>query len=243
MATSQTALLLGATGQVGQKILKELLSSQHFTKIGEFGRKVTVPESLPSQHKEKLVQKKIDFEKLEEAGLAKEKWDVVFISLGTTRKAAGSDAAFEKIDREYVVNAARAAKTNTGPQRLVYISSGSADPSSRFLYLRSKGLTELDLVGLGYADTIVLRPGILAGTNRSELRLGQSIGVFFAKLASHLVSIPLIQISTVAKSAVLAGKLGTSALPAAAQASKAGKEGEKFTLIENSGILSLSEEA
>lgn len=76
-----TALLLGATGQVGQNILKELLSSQHFTKVGEFGRNVTVPESIPPQHKEKLVQKKIDFEKLDEAGLGKDKWDVVFISL------------------------------------------------------------------------------------------------------------------------------------------------------------------
>ena len=78
--TSQTALLIGATGQVGQNILKELLSSQHITKVGEFGRRVTAPESLPPQHKEKLVQKKIDFEKLDEAGLAKEKWDVVVIS-------------------------------------------------------------------------------------------------------------------------------------------------------------------
>ena len=97
----------------------------------------------------------------------------------------------------YVVNAARAAKTNTStPQRLVYISvchyptiltaatdipifqAGSADPSSRYLYLRSKGLTELDLAGLGYADTIVLRPGILAGTNRSESRIGESIAVY-----------------------------------------------------------------
>lgn len=79
--TGQTALLLGATGQVGQNILKELLSSQHFTKIGEFGRRVTVPESIPDKDKEKLVQKTIDFEKLDEAGLTKEKWDVVFISL------------------------------------------------------------------------------------------------------------------------------------------------------------------
>jgi oxidoreductase len=75
--TGQTALLLGATGQVGQNILRELLSSPHFTKIGEFGRKVT---DISGEPQSKLVQKTIDFEKLEDAGLGKEKWDVVFIA-------------------------------------------------------------------------------------------------------------------------------------------------------------------
>jgi len=81
---SHTALLLGATGQVGQHILKELLSSPHFTKVGEFGRRVTAPESIPGndKDKDKLVQKTIDFEKTDESGLAQGKWDVVFIALG-----------------------------------------------------------------------------------------------------------------------------------------------------------------
>lgn len=75
----QTALLLGATGQTGQHILKELLASADFTKVGEFGRRLTDAGSL-SSGKEKLVQKTIDFEKLEESGLKDAKWDVVFIA-------------------------------------------------------------------------------------------------------------------------------------------------------------------
>lgn len=77
----QTALLLGATGQVGRHILKELISSPYFTKIGEFGRKVTDLDSIPGKDKEKVVQKTINFEKLQDAELGKDKWDVVFISL------------------------------------------------------------------------------------------------------------------------------------------------------------------
>ena len=43
--------------------------------------------------------------------------------LGTNRAAAGTPENFEKIDREYVLNAARAAKTEGDhPQRLVYVS-------------------------------------------------------------------------------------------------------------------------
>lgn len=134
---SQTALILGATGQTGGYILKELLASSHFTRVAEFGRRTTSLDTLTTG-KDKLEQKTIDFEKPEEA-LQGGKWDVVFIALGTTAKAAGSSEAFERIDREsvlaatrsgswlkpspnrYVINAARAAKGDY-PQRLVYVS-------------------------------------------------------------------------------------------------------------------------
>lgn len=117
-----SALILGATGQTGQYILKELLSSSHFTRVSEYGRRVTSLESL-STGKDKLEQKTIDFEKLEESGLKEGTWDVVFVacvcpfryisansdldvvdSLGTTRSAAGSAEMFEKIDRECVLH-------------------------------------------------------------------------------------------------------------------------------------------
>ncbi|KIK23788.1 hypothetical protein PISMIDRAFT_678758, partial [Pisolithus microcarpus 441] len=70
---------------------------------------------------------------------------------------------FEKIDREYVVNACRAAKSEdpAHEQRLVYLSSVGADATSHFLFTKSKGLTELALARLGYSDTIVFRPGML----------------------------------------------------------------------------------
>ncbi len=77
--SGKTALIIGATGQTGQHLLKELLASSHFTKVGEYGRRLTDLESL-SAGKDKLVQKAIDFEKLEESGLKDGKWDVVFIT-------------------------------------------------------------------------------------------------------------------------------------------------------------------
>lgn len=40
---------------------------------------------------------------------------------------------------------------------------------------RSKGLTELGLARLGYADTIVFRPGFLRGAERPEKRLTESV--------------------------------------------------------------------
>ncbi|KAJ7460809.1 hypothetical protein FB451DRAFT_1341485 [Mycena latifolia] len=227
--SSQTALILGATGQVGGHLLKELLASSHFTRVGEFGRRTT-----------SLEQRTIDFEKPEAAGLRDGKWDVVFITLGTTAKNAGSTEAFERIDREYVINAARAAKSDAHPQRLVYVSSNGADPKSRFLYPRSKGLTEEGLASLGYEDTIVFRPGVLAGTNRTEIRIGERVLMAVTGVLSHVTSSLEIKVSILAKSLVQAGQLGSAALPPAAGATKAGPDGARFTLIDNVGALALA---
>jgi hypothetical protein len=74
-----SALLLGATGQVGQNVLKELLASSYFTRVGEYGRRVTNLDTITSG-KEKLEQKTVDFEKIDQAGLKDGKWDVFFIT-------------------------------------------------------------------------------------------------------------------------------------------------------------------
>lgn len=54
--------------------------------------------------------------------------------LGTSKAKAGSAEAFEKIDREYTVNAAKAAKTDDPKKRVVYLSSVGANADFRFLY-------------------------------------------------------------------------------------------------------------
>ena len=77
---SKSALLIGATGATGRHVLRELIASPHFSRIGEFGRRVTPPDQLANGHEGKLLQKVIDFEKLDESGLKDGKWDVVYIA-------------------------------------------------------------------------------------------------------------------------------------------------------------------
>ncbi|KAJ7886000.1 hypothetical protein B0H13DRAFT_2044504 [Mycena leptocephala] len=236
---SQTALILGATGQVGGYLLRELLSNPNFTRVGEFGRRNTPLDALTAG-KDKLVQKVIDFEKPEAAGLGEDKWDVVFITLGTTAKAAGSSEAFERIDREYVINAARAAKSEGHSQRLVYVSSSGANSKSYFLYPRSKGLTEEGLASLGYQETIVFRPGLLTGTERPEPRTAEKVAEAVLSVVSPFTSGMQIKISVLAKSIVQAGRLGSAGLPSEVRATQAGKDGAPFTLIGNSGAVALA---
>lgn len=77
--SGSTALIIGASGQTGRRLLKELLASPSFSQVSEYGRKVTDLDSI-STGKDKLQQKVIDFEKLNESGLKDGKWDVVFIT-------------------------------------------------------------------------------------------------------------------------------------------------------------------
>ncbi|KAF7370996.1 Oxidoreductase HTATIP2 [Mycena sanguinolenta] len=235
MSAGKTCLILGATGQVGSTLMKELVASNVFTKIGEFGRKNTPLDKLPPGGKDKVEQHVIDFEKLEAAGMKEGKWDVIFIAMGTNRKAAGSQEAFEKIDREYVINAAKAARVEGHNQRLVYVSTFNADVNASLPYFKSKGITEVGLANVGYDDTIVFRPGFLGGTNRDHFRLGESIAVgltrTFFSTGYH------IMLPTLAKGLRIAGEVGTAGLPV--KTTQEGKEGAKFTLVLNPAALQL----
>ncbi|KZT00596.1 uncharacterized protein LAESUDRAFT_688001, partial [Laetiporus sulphureus 93-53] len=235
------ALILGATGATGKRLLQELLASPQYASVSEYGRHITSPEKIVTG-KEKLDQKIIDFEKLEEAGFRDKKWDVVFITMGTTRKKAGSAAAFDKIDREYVVNAARAAKSDdpSHPQRLLYVSVGGASPSSWDFYWRSKGITEQKIAELGYNDTIIFRPGILGEADRGETRVMESIATSVLWLASKVSSSVYMPVPTLAKAMRVVGAVGSSGLPPDT-VQKAGSPKTPFSVLDNSSILNIAD--
>ncbi|THH19126.1 hypothetical protein EW146_g1966 [Bondarzewia mesenterica] len=91
--------------------------------------------------------------------------------MGTSLKSASSKKFFEKIDREYIVNAARAACTDDANQRLVYLSAGTADAHAYALYWRSKVLTQQALASLGYGAMLVHRLGYLKNAQCPEFRM------------------------------------------------------------------------
>jgi len=239
MSSAKSALILGATGQTGRYLLRELIASPTFTRVCEAGRRVTSEADLPAQSSGKLEQKVIDFERLDESGLKEGKWDVVFVALGTTAKAAGSSENFTKIDREYVVNAAKAAKADND-QRLIYVSSSMANPRASALYTRSKGLTEQALAELGYKDTVIFRPGALSGTQRSDSRPAEKVLLMITGVLSRFSSSLQINVDTLAKSIRVVGEKGTSGLPAGVNAPQENWGGRSFTVIDNQGALALS---
>ncbi len=93
--------------------------------------------------------------------------DVLYCCLGTTRKTAGSDDDFRRVDFEYPRRLfARAAKLVQRPVVGLVSSVGADRPNG--LYLETKAEAEAALVKTGLAHVIV-RPSLLLG-DRSESR-------------------------------------------------------------------------
>ncbi|KAI9145136.1 hypothetical protein BKA69DRAFT_663644 [Paraphysoderma sedebokerense] len=179
-----SALILGATGAVGKYVLNEALSSPAYKQVTIIGRREI---DYDGEHKEKLVQKTVNFEKLgEQKDQFKGDFDTVFCCLGTTRKDAGSAEAFHKIDHDYVINSAniiheQSKKDGTSNVHFIYCSSQGANASSMFLYPKTKGLVENDLNAVGFKKLSIFRPGLL---ERDNPRLVESIALPFAKFLS-----------------------------------------------------------
>jgi uncharacterized protein YbjT (DUF2867 family) len=109
----------------------------------------------------------------------------VFVALGTTNKIAGSEGAFRKVDFDFVVNVARAAKA-AGATRLAGGSALGADPTSRILYNRVKGEMEIAVMQVGYESVVIAQPTMLLG-NRAVLgQPPRNAEVWAARLAAPL---------------------------------------------------------
>jgi uncharacterized protein YbjT (DUF2867 family) len=114
----------------------------------------------------------VDFDKLEEqASLFRV--DVVLCALGTTIGKAGSRAAFEAVDLELPVRAARLARA-AGASRFGAVSSVNASPASPFFYTRIKGRLEEELAALNFDVLVLARPSLLLG-DRTEKRFGEDL--------------------------------------------------------------------
>ncbi|GAA6038303.1 hypothetical protein JCM8097_003934 [Rhodosporidiobolus ruineniae] len=249
MSTSRL-IVLGATGETGKQALTAALQSAEVSHVYSFGR--TAPTVDPSVSTAKLTHTSLDFDALlaeKSAGEGSEgkklrdaEADAVVIALGTTKKNAGSAEKFEKIDREYVLAAAKAARREDKPnQRVVYVSAQAASSSSSFLYPRSKGLTEEGLAALGYAETVIFRPGFLVVPGgRKEGRLAEQAFGAVTNLLSTFT--PSLQIPTpvLGRALVAAATSAPSALKLPAHGhEETYKTGQKAWVVPNAQAIKL----
>ena len=175
----RTALLAGATGLVGSHVLEFLLADPEWSRVVTVGRRTT-----PARH-EKLEQRIVDLGALE-AVADLPPADDVFCCLGTTIKQAGSQAAFRRVDHDFVVGLARAG-LRAGAKQFLLVSAIGADPESRVFYSRVKGEAEAAVRKLPYRAIQIFRPSLLLG-KRAEFRLGERI----MRLAAPLLSVFLV---------------------------------------------------
>lgn len=129
--------------------------------------------------------------------------DVAVSALGTTARAAGSDAAFRAVDFDMVVDFARAARAG-GARHMIVVSSVGADPGSRLFYPRVKGEMEDALSALAFDRLDILRPGLLRGERGPDRRWGERIGIIVSPIVNLLLRGRLDRFAAIDAAAVAA---------------------------------------
>jgi uncharacterized protein YbjT (DUF2867 family) len=201
-------MVAGGSGLVGSHLLPLLCGAPEFGRVLALSRRPLVYDHP------KLANRILRFDDPAQtwSGL---RGDVAFCCLGTTLAAAGSHEAFVKIDRDLVVDFARAALQG-GAQRFVFVSSVGADPASKSFYLRVKGETEAQLAALGFGALDILQPSLLLGWRR-ELRALELAAMAILPLVNPLLlgdaqRYRAVSAETVARASLGAARVGRNGI-------------------------------
>jgi uncharacterized protein YbjT (DUF2867 family) len=159
------AIVIGATGLVGNLILKEVLNDNNFTEVRIFVRKST--GIINSKMKEIVTPMKDIFSLSSEI-----QGDILFNALGTTIKQAGSKEEQQRIDRDLPINFARIASEN-GVSIMLNVSSVGANIKGGF-YLKTKAEMENGTERFFPKRVFHFRPGFLVG-KRKDFRFVEKI--------------------------------------------------------------------
>lgn len=170
------ALVIGATGATGKDLVKQLLNDKDFEQVDVFVRK---PLNIEN---EKLKTHVVDFEKPED-WKDSVKGDVAFSCLGTTLKDAGSKEAQRKVDYEYQLQFAKAAKENN-VEDYILVSAYGANPQSKIFYSKMKGELEDAVRKLHFNKITIFKPGMLE--RKDSERSGEVLGSRIIKFANKL---------------------------------------------------------
>ena len=171
----RSAIVAGASGLVGERLLRRLLAGGSYDRVIAF---VRGPVNLV--HK-KLEQRTVDYERMGRMSAFPRAEDV-FCCLGTTIRKAGSPEAFHKVDVGYVARLAEVS-VRAGSAQFLLVSAVGASAQSGNFYLRCKGEAEDMVRTLPYRGVQIFRPSFLIG-HRREKRAGEAVGIALARVLS-----------------------------------------------------------
>ena len=190
---TQQAILAGATGLVGRELLKQLVASRDYAAVHVLVRRFEPALAATP----KVVLHVVNFDDLPSLPAA----DDVYVALGTTIKVAGSEEAFRKVDHDYVVAVARAARSR-GARRLGVVSALGANAKSRVFYNRVKGEMQLAVAELGYGSIVFAQPSLLLGDREALGQPTRSGEVWARRLFEPMAALVPARVRPVRASAV-----------------------------------------
>ncbi|MGK0408185.1 MAG: hypothetical protein ACJASB_000330 [Shewanella psychromarinicola] len=185
------AVIIGATGLVGNTLLARIIESEQYSKVLVIGRsEPNLVEHQFGAEKVQFIDSQLD--ELHELTLA-DKVDHAFCCLGTTIKQAGSEEAFIQVDKLAVLAFAKLCQTQANPSlKFMVVTSLGADAKSSVFYNRIKGEVEQALKALSLPIMNIFQPSLLLGP-RDNRRLLEDIGQTILGGLSFLFIGPLRQ--------------------------------------------------
>ncbi len=193
-APRATVSVVGSTGLVGRALVEALLEDPRVGEVHAFQRRPG-EGFVYGPHGARLRVHPTDFERWATGATVPDdegpRGSVLFSALGTTRRAAGGEAAQYRVDHDYQVAAARRA-AEAGVSTLVLVSSMGARSDASAFYLRMKGEIEASVSALPFRTIHLLRPGILDG-DRDEFRPMERVGIAMARVLARLGAPPRLR--------------------------------------------------
>ncbi len=201
------AVIIGATGLIGQQLLQKLIDSTTYNKIYILGRRQASYQ--PSSTTE-VIFIACQLDQLATLSLP-ENIDQAFCCLGTTIKQAGSQDAFIAVDKTAVVDFVQLCQANSN----FIVTALGANAQSNSFYNRVKGETEATLESIlsdslqfkgAVKKLVFFQPSLLIG-ERTERRPLEAFGQTIFDIISPLFIGPLKRYQPIAGDRVAAAML------------------------------------
>jgi uncharacterized protein YbjT (DUF2867 family) len=150
-------LLFGATGMVGQGVLRECLLDTDVHKVVSVGRRPV--EQLYSKLKNVTLPDMYDYSKARKELTG---FDACFFCLGTS-SAGMSEADYRRVTYDLTLAAAKALARWNPRMTFVYVSGQGTDETGNgsSMWARVKGETENALLKLKFKGAYMFRPGLI----------------------------------------------------------------------------------
>lgn len=183
--SKKTALIAGASGLTGSRLLRLCLDSGQYEEV-----RAIVRSPLGIKHPRLAETVILDFDDLEDYAHLFDVEDL-YCCLGTTIKKAKSKEAMLKVDSEYPLMLAKLGQESR-VRHFSLISAMGANPHSAVWYSKMKGELEKQISGFRFPSTAVIRPSLLLG-ERKEHRKGESAAAKLSSIFSSLMKGPLLK--------------------------------------------------
>jgi uncharacterized protein YbjT (DUF2867 family) len=171
-------ILFGATGMVGQGVLRECLLDPGVEAVLSIGRSAT------GQTHDKLREVvHADLRDLSSIEGELGGYDACFFCLGVS-SAGMSEAEYRRVTFDLTLAVARTLARLAPRMTFVYVSGAGTDAKSRSMWARVKGETENALLELPFAAAYMFRPGFIQPMHgiRSRTRLYRGLYAVMAPL-------------------------------------------------------------